>query len=104
MPNYNQTNIQGTQWQRCHTVKILNPLENPKQIFFEEEIVVSVGEKHFHEWTVGCSKQFESGGSFPLLNPETGVPSGQSMTHQQLYEAIYSLYMQTAGERDASST
>jgi hypothetical protein len=41
-------------------------------------------------------------GLFPLVNPETGEPLGQTMTHAQLYVALHSLYMHLAQERDAA--
>lgn len=100
MPNYNQTNVSGTQWQRCHTVKITNQLNLAKKIEFEEEKVIDLDGKYFHDWTVGCSKEFSDTGEFSILNLETGQPTSETMTHAQLYQALYSLYMQTAQERD----
>jgi hypothetical protein len=38
-------------------------------------------------------------GSFPLLNPETGEAVG-TMSHAELYVALYSLYLSLATDRD----
>lgn len=37
-----------------------------------------------------------------MLNPETGEPTGATVTHGELYAILYSLYMQTALERDVA--
>jgi hypothetical protein len=100
MPNYKESDVSGIAWQRCHTITIENQLENPKRINFQEEQVINFNDKIYHQWVVGCGKDFDANGSFPILDPETNAETGVVMTHQQLYIALYSLYMQTAAERD----
>jgi hypothetical protein len=100
MPNYKESNISGVEWQRCHTVTIQNQLELPKKIDFQEEQVIDINGKIYHEWVAGCSTVFDPSASFDILDPQTNVATGQAMTHQDLYVALYSLYMQTAQERD----
>jgi hypothetical protein len=100
MPNYKESNISGVEWQRCHTVTIQNQLELPKKIEFQEEQVIDISEKIYHEWVVGCSAVFDPTASFDILDLQTNVATGQTMTHQDLYVALYSLYMQVAAERD----
>ena len=100
MQNYKESNISGVEWQRCHTVTIQNQLASVKKIDFQEEKVIDINGKIYHEWIAGCSKDYDSSASFPIVDPTTGVETGQTMTHQELYAALYSLYMQTATERD----
>lgn len=102
MPDYKQTTLTGTEWQRCHTVTIDNPLDGAPAIFFGEESVASVGSRIIKQNVPGCRKPFSAAESFPLLDPSTNEPTGQTMTHGELYVALYSLYMQTAIERDAA--
>lgn len=100
MPNYKESDISGVAWQRCHTVSIQNSLELQKKIDFQEEQVIDISGKIYHEWVAGCSANFDPTASFDILDPQTNVATGQTMTHEDLYIALYSLYMQVASERD----
>ena len=101
MADYKESGLTGTQWQRCKTVVINNPLVGNKSVYFDEERVISLDGQDLRQPIGGCSKAFDAAGSFPLLDPSNNMPLGQSMTHTELYVALYSLYMQTALERDA---
>ena len=100
MPDYKQSALSGTEWQRCNVVVVTNPLGGAPRISFEEERVISVGGSVIKQGIGGCQKAFNPTGTFPLLDPSTNEPIGPSMTHAELYVALYSLYMQTAVERD----
>jgi hypothetical protein len=102
MTNYKQNDITGTEWQRCQLVSISNPLSGPKYALFSEERVASTGTWSVTKEVPGCRKAFAPDGTFPLLDPTTNLPTGTSMTHTDLYVALYSLYMQTAMERDSN--
>lgn len=101
MVNYKESNLSGTEWQRCNVVVVTNPLNGVPKISFEEEKVLSIGTNTIKQNIGGCSKVFNPTDTFPLLNPTTNEPTGATMTHNELYVALYSLYMQTAEERDA---
>ena len=101
MPNYNESTVSGTTWQRCHTVTVSNPLAQTPKIAFQEEKVVMLAGETVHQWCNGCEKVFEAATTFPVLDPATNLPTGQSVSHGELYVLFYSLYMQTALERDA---
>jgi hypothetical protein len=103
MSNYNQSDVTGLVWQRCHTVQISNQLDQDKTIFFQEEKVYNLDGDDMKKYVDGCGKVFEAGKTFPILNINDGSDTGQSMTHDELYQALYSLYMQTAQERDNQS-
>jgi hypothetical protein len=102
MPDYKQSDLTGTQWQRCKAVIINNPLVGAKAVMFQEERVISLSGQNLRQPLDGCSKKFSADGTFPLLDPSTNLPTGASMTHTELYVALYSLYMQTAMERDSN--
>jgi hypothetical protein len=111
--DYKQSNETGTSWQRCTSLVVLNPLAGdttllPGQpsiptIFFSEEKIINLGGEIVKRPTGGCQKVFNSTDVIPLLNPETNEPLGPTATHQDLYVLLYSLYMQTALERDAAN-
>lgn len=100
MSNYKESDVTGVVWQRCHTVQISNQLNQDKTIFFQEEKVYNLEGDDMQKYVDGCGKQFSSTEIFPLLNVNDGTETGSAMTHAQLYQAIYSLYIQTAKERD----
>jgi len=102
MPDYKESSLSGVQWQRCKTVTIDNPLVGGKSVVFHEERVISLDGQNLRQPIGACSKAFSSDGEFPILDPSTNLPTGQTMTHAELYSVLYSLYMQTALERDAA--
>lgn len=101
MSDYKESDVTGVVWQRCHTVQLSNQLGQDKTVFFQEEKVYNLDGDDMRKYVEGCGKTFNATDSFPILNTEDGTETGEVMTHAQLYQAIYSLYMQTAKERDA---
>lgn len=101
MADYRETTAIAKEWQRCRTVTVSNPLGGTPAIMFEEERLVQMSDGVVRRATDGCGCSFSSTGTFLLRNPSTNEPTGAIMTHNDLYVALYSLYMQTAQERDA---
>jgi len=104
MSNYNQQTGSGESWQRCHSVRIENPLAGSPLVYFYEEVVVKVGTNIINKPNTACSKVFNAEETFDLLDVNTGAATGQTMTHQQLYQALYSLYIKTAMARDSEAS
>lgn len=103
MPDYKETTTLAKEWQRCRTVTISNPLGGTPAISFEEERLIQMSDGVARRSATGCGLKFTPAATFPLLDPSTNLPVGASMTHADLYVALYSLYMQTAVERDAAN-
>lgn len=102
MPDYRESSVSGTQWQRCHAVHIQNPHGAvPRVTLREEQITLLSGEKFVKDMGQ-IDFPFDPNASITLLNPETGEPLGATMTMGQMYVALWSLYMQKAAERDAA--
>lgn len=104
MPNYNESSVAGTKWQRCHEVRISNPFGGAPVAIFNEEAVVAVDGAEVIRRSLGaCSAAFDAAaGSIPLVNPMTGELTGTSVSHADLYVILHSLYLQTAAARDAA--
>lgn len=114
MANYQESNISGVTWTRCNTVIITNPLPGspsaevrpttkepyPPSATFKEEQIMSIDNKIYVTGNSICAKDFEPTSLIPLLDPNTNQPTGTSVTHAELYQILYSLYIQTAMERD----
>jgi hypothetical protein len=104
MSNYNETNILGTKYRRAYQVTMQNGLNKEKYVRFAEEDVLLVEGDAIHQQAGSISEPFteeNSATSIPLLNPEDGSPTGGSITYQEIYVAIYSLYLHLASTRDA---
>lgn len=106
MPLYREKPLDGSRvWTRCWQVVIDNPKDEPPRVTFQEERVFDVSaadEQVMRVPVQGCHADVDlEHGAFPLLDPETGEPTGASMSHAQLYVALYSLYFATALARDA---
>lgn len=99
--NYQESAVTGTKWKRCVRLVCGNPYGGTPVVSFEEEEAVNVGDKTltFPIRDVFI-KPFSAAGSFALLNPLTGIPTGQTMTHAELIGVLYSLYIACATERD----
>ena len=110
--NYKQTDVVGVAWTRCRAVTIVNPLKGKGAInplngqeqgpmaFFQEEEVLSIPNNIITTDKGAISKDYVPTDTIPLLDPATGNPTGESVTQAQLYQILYSLYIQTATARD----
>lgn len=103
MANYQETTLAGTAYTRASEVYIINR-EDAKSIMFQEQRVVTLDDGEVIRRSAGqVVSPFtpeNAGTAIPLLNPETGESLGASMTYEELYVALYSLYLKLAQERD----
>lgn len=115
--NYRESNITGSTWVRCRAVTITNPHESqlvapgplstgvqPTAYFQEEQVVTLPNNQVILRDLGSCQKAFSPSAVIPLLDPTTGLPTGTTVTHGELYAILYSLYIQTATERDAAAS
>ena len=104
MPNYNETTTTGTMWTRCNQIIIDNPYAAlQKSCRFLEENVVHIGDNIVNSQRGFMRKVFNPNEVITIRDPVTGEPTGQTATHQELYNLLYSLYMQSALERDSNN-
>jgi hypothetical protein len=104
MPDYKETAVTGTQWQRCNGVTISNPFRGQPTVQMQEETIAQVGDNVFAQTAAGIVFDFDPAEKIDLRNPQTGELVGASMTGMDLYVALYSLYIAKAHERDAALT
>jgi hypothetical protein len=100
--NYRMKEGAATTWRRSHHIVINNPIGGPASFAFQEQDVVDLNGKVMV--TPGdysaVGGQFDPAAEFPLISPIDGKPFGKSMTQQELYVALHSLYMHLAVKRD----
>ena len=106
MPNYRENQTSAVSWRRAFSGVIHNPLPGAgaPRIEFTEQDVVSADGKVLSANQVfdfePVSIQFDPAGVIDLRDPDSGATTGETMTHQQLRQALYSLYMAGALGRD----
>jgi hypothetical protein len=99
--NYRESEVVGMSWRRCHEVHIYNPRNETATVRFDEQDVVSLATQDVVINAGYFRKDVDMDGEFPLLDVETGEPTGNVMTNAALYQALYSNYIKAAKERDA---
>ena len=102
---YKETAVTGSKYTRANQIVISNDENQTPFIYFNEEnVVILDAETKIKNPAGGIRLEFNqetANTSFDMLNPETGDPLGASMTYQELYVALYSLYIKAATDRDA---
>lgn len=103
MANYRETTVDGARWQRCRCVTLDNPLGGAPAAYFQEEEVVTITEgQTFRRDVSSVSTTFDPEAAIALLDVTTGEPTGLTMTHAGLYQALFSAYRAAAAVRDAA--
>lgn len=98
---YQEQTATGSTWIRCKNLTIENSLTATPTANFQESRVSEVNGQVSEQYIGSLVKVFDpAAGVIPLRNPETGDLTGTIVTHADLYVILYSLYMQTALERD----
>ena len=106
MANYKETSGSGTSWIRANRVMILNPLEAeiPKQISFFEETVAKIGDSTIKSESGYVPTYYSPDKLIELIDPKTGEPTGETILQSKVYQALYSLYLAAAQQRDIAAT
>lgn len=104
MPDYKQSTVAGTTWQRCRQVVLDNPLGVVPTIRFDEQEVLAIeGRAVEIKRPMGAlSLPFEPSKPIALRDPATGALTGETSSYGAAYVLIYSAYMAAAEARDAA--
>lgn len=103
MSNYQETTSQGTAWRRCNLITIENPMNGAQLARMFEEDVVRIDNRVIKSDIGHLQVIFSPDERVVLRDPDTGEPTGDYITHKTLYSMLYSLYMQTAIQRDTGA-
>ena len=105
MANYKETTLAGTSYIRANRVEVSNS-EVEKFISFSEEKVINLDDGEvLRRYAGSVISEFtpeNADTQFALLNPITGEDTGQTMSYQDVYTSLYSLYLSLALARDAA--
>lgn len=101
MPDYKESILAGTKWQRCCRVVISNVYGKTPVVELVEEAALSDGTTVVASPLGRLAVPFAQSAEIPILDLVTGLPTGQMITHLEMYQHLFSLYMQQAAIRDA---
>jgi hypothetical protein len=105
MSNYNEQAVTGTEWTRCKRVVIDNPLAQPPEIRFDEEVALTTSGGATMKTAIGyLNVPFDPDAVIDIYNPATGEPTGQTITQGEMYALVYSAYLTAATARDVANT
>jgi hypothetical protein len=104
MTNYTKTTVPGVSYIRARQITVYNPLNAPPRLsILEEEVVTTAAGGVFQRDVSSLDIDYDPAAAIvPILDPTTGLPSGQQLTHAQIYAILYSVYFQAAIARDAA--
>lgn len=104
MNKYLPTNVSGDSWIRSKRIVVENPLLSPeRKIKYTEEKVVQLADDTLFkpmgtlEVTIDESMLLNE---LDIVDPVTGVPTGQKITYRDIYAIFYSSYIHFATQRD----
>ncbi len=101
MADYKETTLEGTAYTRCDSVLLSNPKDGLPGVAFHEQRYYNLDGEVVVRDMGSLPVSYDPAGVIQLRNPATGELVGQTMSHDVLYAAMYSLYIQSALARDA---
>lgn len=103
MPDYKESTVAGTTWQRCCQIVIDNTRGAAPSVRFDEEEVLALADGREIKRALGAlALPFDPARSIPLRDPVTGALTGGATTYGAAYALLYSAYMAAAEARDAA--
>jgi hypothetical protein len=104
MANYKQTTETTTSYRRSNFIGIDNPANGiPTMCFKEEQITTLTSGETFKKEVDQLLVEFNPTANIILLDPITSIPTSNTITHTDLYQILYSVYMAAAIKRDIDS-
>lgn len=86
--------VAGESYIRCHQVVIDNRLGHAPTIAFHRERIIGLADGATVTQPMSPREvAFDPAAVVPVLNPETGEPTGQTVTQGDLYALIYSAFV-----------
>ena len=93
----NYTPIAGEAYRRCNQMIIDNPLNGFPSVAFGQETIIGAGSGQVaHIPLQPIQMPFDPAGVIPIINPQTGRPTGGTISHGEIYALIYSAYLAAA--------
>lgn len=102
---YKESTVAGTSYVRSPSMRVQNEESNQGITFYEERVVVLDDGERITTPYGSLELPFLPENAlteFPVLDPNTGTPTGETRTYSQLAQDLYSLYIFAAQARDTA--
>ena len=100
--DYQEQNVTGKKWRRCHQILIHNAMNETPHIVFSEEDVVELENDNLVKSLGVLFSSYDPIKTINIVDPTTFEPTEQTMTYAEVYHILMSAYLSVARERDAS--
>lgn len=102
---YRPGQITGQSYMRTNRIEIINKASHlPPKVVFHEERVIEGETGVMTRFPEGqCVLEHDPALAIPLLDPATGEATGETLSMNELYAMVYSVYMHAATARDAEA-
>ena len=93
----NRSPVVGESYTRCNQVIIDNRLGRAPEITFGHELVIGAGNGDaLHVPMAPIGLAFDPAKPVVVIDPETGEPTGATVTQAEVYALVYSAYIAAA--------
>ena len=105
MSDYRETSVAGTSYTRGRSLYFENPYNSTPSLLIREETIINLADRVITEPAGEIRKVVDDlTVEFPLRNPATNeIIEGATMSYQDLYVGLFSLYWKLALDRDAAA-
>jgi hypothetical protein len=100
MTDYRQSTLTGNKWRRCFEILIKNPFNGQPAAIFQEQDMADFNNQILELGRDTVSINVSPEKEITILDPTSGLETGQKITHGELYAILYSAYIGAALERD----
>lgn len=97
--DYNESVVEGKEWQRANRVVIENEYNGTPSIMFVEEVVVQLADRTVKTPCGTLVEQFDPLKEFPIRAAD-GSLTGETMSYGMVYVLLNSLYRNLTDARD----
>jgi hypothetical protein len=102
MADYKETDVSGVAWQRAYQILILNPLDQPATVRYDEEQVINLNNEQIKQFVGNLGYTVDPLGIIELRDPETLELTGETIPVATVHVALLSDYINRALARDSA--
>lgn len=103
--NFQEVIVTGPKWRRCNRMVIDDPFKGTPVVTIVTENVAALDDGSIvRQDAPQVSVIFEPTATVDLVDPETLAPLGKSMTHAEIYTALFSLFVQEVTAQEANQS
>lgn len=84
---------EGESYTRCNQIIIDNRRGKAPTVTFGQESIVTAGGQALHIPMTAVRTDFDPTVEIPIVDPQTGEPTGATVTHEEFFALIYSAYL-----------